>query len=150
MKTKNKRPTLSQPSKLVERNDWPSGIRRVYARFEVQLDPNQRRERVSRQTAETRDAAMSHPKRTAYGLYACIATDEDGHTWCVVMRNAHSFTLTFGTMQGVEVIAASEEPSYFRRLLELIEATHGLGRCACCGSLAHRDGRCVTQRRIEA
>lgn len=147
---KTKRPTLSQPSKLVERDDWPSGIRRIYARFEVQTDPNQRRERVSRQTAETRGAAMSHPKRTPYGLYACIATDEEGRTWCVLMRNARSFALTFGTMQGIEVVDATEDPRYFRRCLDLIEATHGLGRCACCGSLAHRDGRCVTQRRAEA
>lgn len=136
--------SLRDPVLQLERDNWPSGIRRIHARFVVELDEQQRRQRVQRTTAETPTDPRSHPKRTPYGLYACIAIDSTERTWCVVLQRSDYFLVMLGTMQSSTRITAQADRPVFAHLVKLIERAHQLGRCPCCGSQAHRDGRCVT------
>lgn len=70
----------SNPRRLAEFDNWPSGGKTVKCKFVV--EQNSKGERVSKTTTD-KSGRWCKPKNNVYGKRACIVDGEDGRTYII-------------------------------------------------------------------
>lgn len=96
--------TYSNPRMEATINDWPSGSRRVVARFTVEQDPK-RGERVTRVT----DGA---PKKLTFAQLARIVDGSDGRTYIAEFTEYGFISIMRGDMKIQHEAIFQKDPRY--------------------------------------
>lgn len=102
---------LTNPRTEADCPNWPSGRRRVHAKF--WCETNNRGTRVNRVTT-------GKPARTNYYLKALIVDGDDGRTYIIAHTRYNQMVLISGTLKDIQYFYSDESKEMYEQIRGLL------------------------------
>lgn len=89
--------TYSNPRKELVIADWPSGAHKTEAKFYIESDRNNTKQRAVRVTLNPKTGKANAPKKMTYAIWVVFADGSDGKLYILEFNSLGFITIMKGT-----------------------------------------------------